>query len=41
MSLRNLSGGWSKPRDAEAREQGLPAVQPYDLAADIGETLNR
>ena len=35
------SGGWSKPRDAEAREQGLPAVQLYDLAADIGETNNQ
>jgi arylsulfatase A-like enzyme len=35
------SGGWSKPGDIEARKQGLPAVQLYDLTADIGETNNR
>jgi arylsulfatase A-like enzyme len=34
------SGGWGKPGDAEARKQGLPAVQLYDLAADPGERNN-
>jgi arylsulfatase A-like enzyme len=34
------SGGWGKPRDAEAAQQGLPSVQLYNLAADIGETKN-
>lgn len=34
------SGGWSRPRDREAREQGLPRVQLYDLEADPGERNN-
>jgi len=34
------SGGWSKPGDNEARKQGLPAVQLYDLKSDIAETRN-
>ncbi|MCX5685209.1 MAG: sulfatase-like hydrolase/transferase, partial [Planctomycetota bacterium] len=35
------SGGWSKnPSDADAVAQGLPAVQLYDLSADLGETKN-
>jgi arylsulfatase A-like enzyme len=34
------SGGWGKPGDAEARRAGLPAVQLYDLARDLGETRN-
>ncbi len=34
------SGGWSQPGDAAAKMQGLPAVQLYDLTADIGETNN-
>jgi len=34
------SGGWSQPGDTAARKQGLPPVQLYDLAADIGETHN-
>lgn len=28
------------PTDATARQKGLPAVQLYDLAADLGETKN-
>jgi arylsulfatase A-like enzyme len=34
------SGGWSKPEDATAAREGLPAVQLYNLADDIGETKN-
>ena len=34
------SGGWSKPGDNEARKQGLPAIQLYDLKSDIAETRN-
>jgi arylsulfatase A-like enzyme len=34
------SGGWAKPGDAEARQQGLPDVQLYDMDADIGERVN-
>jgi arylsulfatase A-like enzyme len=34
------SGGWSQPGDVEARRQGLPAVQLYDLSSDPGETRN-
>ncbi len=34
------SGGWSKPVDNEARKQNLPAIQLYDLKADIAETRN-
>ena len=32
------SGGWGKPVDANAKKQGLPDVQLYDLSNDIGET---
>jgi len=34
------SGGWSVPRPGTPDEAGLPAVQLYDLDADIGETTN-
>lgn len=34
------SGGWAKPRNAEAFKQGLPVVQLYDLEADIREERN-
>lgn len=34
------SGGWGKPSDADAKKQGLPNVQLYDLSTDIGETKN-
>ncbi|MCX7048666.1 MAG: sulfatase-like hydrolase/transferase [Candidatus Sumerlaeota bacterium] len=34
------SGGWGEPTDPEARKQGLPARQLYDLKADPGEKNN-
>ena len=34
------SGGWSAPRDPEAIQQGLPPVQLYDMAKDIGQQRN-
>ncbi|MEO6750688.1 MAG: hypothetical protein ABJF10_23180 [Chthoniobacter sp.] len=34
------SGGWGTPGDAEAKKEGLPDVQLYDLGKDIGETTN-
>jgi arylsulfatase A-like enzyme len=34
------SGGWSSPKDDEAKKSGLPDIQLYDLSADIGETKN-
>ena len=34
------SGGWGKPGDAAAKQQGLPEVQLYDLSNDSGETKN-
>ena len=35
------SGGWSKPRDGQAKRQGLPPVQLYRLDQDRGERQNR
>ncbi len=34
------SGGWSSPKDNEALKQGLPEIQLYDMAADLGEQNN-
>jgi arylsulfatase A-like enzyme len=34
------SGGWSAPRDPAARKSGLPLLQLYDMAADVGERAN-
>ena len=34
------SGGWSVPRDPQAATQGLPSIQLYNLANDIGEQDN-
>jgi arylsulfatase A len=34
------SGGWSPPREAEARSQGLPPLQLYHLGRDPKETTN-
>lgn len=34
------SGGWSKPREAVAKRQGLPAMQLYNLSKDRSEQNN-
>ena len=34
------SGGWTFPKDDEATEKGLPAIQLYDMEADPGERAN-
>ncbi|MCX6880541.1 MAG: arylsulfatase [Verrucomicrobia bacterium] len=34
------SGGWSKPKEADASKQGLPKVQLYDMSGDVGESVN-
>ncbi len=34
------SGGWSVPRDENAKEKGLPDIQLYDMDADIRENYN-
>ncbi|MGI9515855.1 MAG: sulfatase family protein, partial [Pirellulaceae bacterium] len=41
LNLCAGSGGWSSPREREARQSGLPAVQLYDMSVDIGERQNR
>jgi len=40
LCLCASSGGWGKPSDAEATEQGLPGRQLYDLRQDPAETTN-
>lgn len=34
------SGGWTAPKDSEAKENGLPDIQLYNMEADIGEQEN-
>ncbi len=34
------SGGWSKPKDKQAQELGLPPIQLYDMSADDSEKTN-
>ncbi|MCE9609096.1 MAG: arylsulfatase [Chthoniobacter sp.] len=34
------SGGWGKPGDADAAAHGAPAIQLYDMSADMSETQN-
>ncbi len=34
------SGGWTSPKDPEAREAGLPDMQLYDMEADVAEQNN-
>ena len=40
LALCPGSGGSSQPQDAVAAKAGLPPVQLYDLAADVGEAHN-
>jgi arylsulfatase A len=40
LCLSAGSGGWSAPRENEAKKQGLPPLQLYDLNADRGERQN-
>jgi arylsulfatase A-like enzyme len=40
LELCSGSGGWSKPGDNDARQQGLPDVQLYNLSDDPAETKN-
>lgn len=40
LALCPGSGGWSNPTSENARSEGLPLVQLYDLDRDIGETTN-
>jgi arylsulfatase A len=40
LCLSSGSGGWSAPREAEAKKQGLPPMQLYNLAADPAEEKN-
>ena len=40
LELTPGSGGWSRPKDKDARKQGLPEYQLYDMESDLGETTN-
>lgn len=40
LDLCSGSGGWAKPKDPEATQQGLPEVQLYDMSVDQGEQKN-
>jgi len=40
LELCSGSGGWGKPRDADAAKQGLPNVQLYDVSIDAAESKN-
>ena len=40
LCLCGGSGGWSEPKEPEAKRRGLPPVQLYDLEADPAETRN-
>ncbi len=41
LCLSRGSGGWSAPREAEAKSKGLPRMQLFDLSKDAGERVNR
>ncbi len=40
LCLAAGSGGWSEPREPEAKKQGLPSMQLYNLANDPAEEHN-
>jgi arylsulfatase A len=40
LCLSAGSGGWSAPREAQAKQQNLPPMQLYDLQSDRGEQAN-
>jgi len=40
LALCAGSGGWALPKDAQARKEGLPEIQLYNLKDDIGESRN-
>ena len=40
LCLSAGSGGWSQPRESEAKQKGLPPMQLYNLADDKGEQNN-
>ena len=40
LCLCGGSGGWSEPKEPEAKRRGLPPVQLYDLEADPAEKRN-
>ena len=40
LLLARGSGGWTAPKEAEAKKENLPALQLYDITADPGELHN-
>ena len=40
LCLSRGSGGWSAPRETEAKKKKLPPMQLYDLKNDRGERKN-
>ena len=40
LCLAAGSGGWSAPREPDAKKQGLPPMQLFNLKADRGERQN-
>lgn len=40
LCLASGSGGWSAPREADAKKQGLPAMQLFNLKEDRAELKN-
>ncbi|TWT74032.1 sulfatase family protein [Allorhodopirellula solitaria] len=40
LCLSHGSGGWSKPREPDAKKRGLPPMQLFHLGNDPGETTN-
>ena len=40
LCLSHGSGGWSAPREPDAKKRGLPPLQLFNLAKDPGEKKN-